>query len=178
MKNTRLTKLPVIFIILLLVAVIGTVAVSAETTPQETYAIESFVEETTEYAETTEAPQESTDAPEDTTASGETSASAETSTKATEPKVTYKEPLPEVASEDIEIPSAVVDSKEENEPNLFWGFVAWICIGVGSAAILAVLLTTKTKAYRSGGKKRYSTGDKISGKKRLLNDKYYDNKKR
>ena len=68
--------------------------------------------------------------------------------------------------------------KEENEPVLFWGFVAWICIGVGIAVILAVLLTTKTRAYRSGGRKRYSTGDKISGKKRLLDDQYYNNRKR
>lgn len=98
--------------------------------------------------------------------------------KETEPEPTYRQPLPEIEAEDIVIPEAIGSSKEENEPKMFWGFVSWICIGVGVAVILAVLLTTKTRAYRSGGKKRYSTGDKISGKQRLLNDKYYNNKRR
>lgn len=177
MKNSKFAKRALVLLICMAIGAMGLFAASAETDPtDETYAIESYVEETTEYIEETE-PVETTDPVEETTAVETTADPTEGTTAETKPKPTYKEPLPEISSGEIEIPSAVVSSKEENEPNLFWGFMAWVCIGVGSAAILAVLLTTKTKAYRSGGKKRYSTGDKISGKKRLLNDKYYDNKK-
>ncbi len=147
-------------------------AVSAETEPTETYAIESFV---TESVETT-APFESTASSEPEESTSPTGTTGET-TAPTAPEHTYRESLPEISSEEIIIPEPIVDAKEE-EPPLFWGFVAWICIGVGVAVVLAVLLTTKTKAMRSGGKKRYSTGDKISGKKRLLNDKYYNDQRR
>ncbi len=155
----------------------------AETEPyEETYAIESFVEETTEYVpEETSILEEGTtieDAYEDTTSTQETTAEVSQAVTETRPEPTYREPLPEAPPEDIIIPDVIGDVKEENEPALFWGFVAWVCIGVGIAVVLAVLLTTKTKAYRAGGKKRYSTGDKISGKKRLLNDTYYQNTKR
>ncbi len=169
-----------------LVVVFSVCSVLAETEPyeEETYAIESFVEETTEFAEDTYPVEEGTseDAYEETTSAQETTeAASETATEAlteTRPEPTYPEPLPEAPPEDIIIPDVIGDVKEENEPALFWGFVAWVCIGVGIAVVLAVLLTTKTKAYRAGGKKRYSTGDKMSGKKRLLNDTYYQNTKR
>lgn len=176
MKNIDTLKKPIIFMLVLCVILsLCVFTATAETEPRERYAIESFVTETagdTEFV---------TDDTQVDTESGNTDADETESTNAstaTKPVVTYREPLPEISSEDIVIPSAIGEAKEENEPSLFWGFVAWICVGVGFAVILAVLLTTKTKAYRGGGKKRYSTGDKISGKKRLLNDKYYNNKRR
>ncbi len=169
-------KLFSILIICTVLIVTGVFCVNAETTAYEdTYANESYVEvtEATEYIENTTSA--GTDPVETETVTDETVAQSET--PETKPQPTYPESLPEIASSDIVIPEVIGDAKEENEPVLFWGFVAWICIGVGVAVILAVLLTTKTKAYRGGGKKRYSTGDKISGQKRLLNDKYYNSKR-
>lgn len=185
MKEHKYTYKSILLTLLLaLLTAVGCSSAFAETAPtEETYAIESFVEETTApvQQESTEAETFTQDPVEDTAASefGETESSSEALTEAeTEPAPTYRESLPEVSSEDIVIPDVIGDVKEENEPSLFWGFVAWICIGVGVAVVLAVMLNTKTKAYRGGGKKRYSTGDKMSGKKRLLNDKYYHNDKR
>lgn len=176
MKKINFSK-PLILILLMVCFVFsGCICVFAETlAPEETYAIESFVEDTTEEDVYTEDTSE--------VVGSETQDTTETQSETSEPvttrpKPTYPEPLPEVEDTEIVIPPVIGDLKEENEPVLFWGFVAWICIGVGIAVILAVLLTTKTRAYRSGGRKRYSTGDKISGKKRLLDDQYYNNRKR
>ena len=170
-KNTGKLILSVVFAIMLF---LGCVSVWAEPeTEDETYAIESFVPEETQ--DTQEVTEETSDPEETDPQETETETTSETEP---EPEPTYRESLPEAPEEDIVIPDAIGSIKEENEPALFWGFVAWICIGVGVAVVLAVLLTTKTKAYRGGGKKRYSTGDKISGKKRLLNDKYYQSRKR
>lgn len=182
MKDMNFIKKAFILICIALVMTFaGVTGVFAETTvSEETYANESFVEETTEVYTEDVYTQETTDAIEaesSTEVVSDTTENTEPPTT-TRPEVTYREPLPEISESDIVIPPVIGDAKEENEPALFWGFVAWICIGVGAAVILAVLLTTKTKAYRGGGKKRYSTGDKISGKKRLLNDQYYNNSKR
>lgn len=177
MKKTNLCKSLILILLFLMAFVFGAVLVSAETTaPTETYAIESFVEGTTTLfvEDLTEGEVDATESlPQDVT-EGVTEATEPT----TRPEPTYPESLPEIDETDIVIPPVIGELKEENEPALFWGFVAWVCIGVGAAVILAVLLTTKTRAYRGGGKKRYSTGDKISGKKRLLNDQYYNNNKR
>ena len=171
-KNTQ--KSIIIAVIFAVLSVFTCVSAFAETEPtEETYAIESFVEETTAPVEETQGSTAS-DPLESSTGEAESS----TAPIETRPEPTYRESLPEVPPEDIIIPDVIGEVKEENEPALFWGFVAWICIGVGIAVVLAVLLTTKTKAYRAGGKKRYSTGDKISGKKRLLSDNYYHNSKR
>lgn len=168
-------KLFIFITITALCAMLSLGSVAAETTaPDETYAVESFVEETTAQGIEPEYTEGATDPSEDTTGSAETGTTEET----TEAEPTYRESLPEISSGDIEIPSAIGENLDENEPSLFWGFVAWVCIGVGAAVIFAVLLTTKTKAYRNGGKKRYSTGDKISGKKRLLSDEYYNTKRK
>ncbi len=179
-KNILKSIFAVMFAAIL--AVFSGLGAYAETEPsEETYAIESFVQETTEYAEEETFPAEegtTEDAYEETTSIEETTEEATQVVTETRPEPSYREPLPEAPPEDIIIPDVIGDVKEENEPALFWGFVAWVCIGVGIAVVLAILLTTKTKAYRAGGKKRYSTGDKISGKKRLLNDSYYQNTKR
>lgn len=171
-KNTRKLILTIVFVMMMF---FGCFAVSAETEPEETYAIESFVPDETE---ATEDVTESTQETQGTTGSIDATEGTTVPATETEPEPSYRAPLPTAAPEDIIIPDAIGSIKEENEPALFWGFVAWICIGVGVAVVLAVLLTTKTKAYRGGGKKRYSTGDKISGQKRLLNDKYYQSRKR
>lgn len=86
--------------------------------------------------------------------------------------------LPEIDLADVVVPKAigVVDSKDE--PSLTGGFVLWIILGVVVAVLVAVILTSKTKAYRGGGKKRYSTGNKMSTKHHLLNDKYYHKKRK
>ena len=184
MKEHKNAYKLILTLIISLIFIAGCFSVSAETVAEETYAIESFVPDTTEeyYEEYTEEitqdPTESDSLTEETSESSEVSESDTTSATETKPEPTYREPLPEASEEDIVIPEAIGSIKEENEPALFWGFVAWICIGVGISVVLAVLLTTKTKAYRGGGKKRYSTGDKISGKKRLLNDTYYQGGKR
>ncbi len=181
MKKLKFIRKTLILILVALVLFVVSVAgVFAETTaPEETYANESFVEETTENYNEETYTEAVTDYAEDTTASEGVADTTEATTAVeTRPEPTYPEPLPEVSESDIVIPPVIGELKEENEPALFWGFVAWICIGVGAAVILAVLLTTKTKAYRGGGKKRYSTGDKISGKKRLLDDQYYNNSRR
>lgn len=86
--------------------------------------------------------------------------------------------LPEVDAADLEIPKAIGSLEEKDEPSLTAGFVMWIILGVIAAALLAVILTSKTKAYRSGGKKRYSTGNKMSAKTYLLNEKYYHKKRK
>ncbi len=119
--------------------------------PEETYAIESFAATDDESETTTE----------DTTAE--------------EP--TYRAPLPTVEDTQIVPPSVVGAVEDREEPNLFWGFVSWILIGVGVAVVFAVMLSTKAKAYR-GGRDRYSNTDKISGKKKLLPQDYYDKRKR
>lgn len=181
MKKLKfIRKTLILILVAFALAFAGVAGVFAETTaPEETYANESFVEETTQDITEEVYTEDTTDTTEDTTASeGATDTTEATEVTETRPEPTYPEPLPEVSESDIVIPPVIGELKEENEPALFWGFVAWICIGVGAAVILAVLLTTKTKAYRGGGKKRYSTGDKISGKKRLLDDQYYNNSRR
>lgn len=174
MKTFKKSEKSILLCIILAVFLLfGMVTVGAETEPvTETYAIESFV---TDATEDTENPTSSTgeETTEETLASDATEVSEET-----EPEKTYPEPLPDISSDDIVIPTQSPIITEDENPSLFWGFVAWICVGVGVAVILAVLLTTKTRAYRGGGKKRYSTGDKISGKKRLLSDKYYNSKRK
>lgn len=179
MKEHKNTRKAVLTVVLAVMLIFSCVTVWAEPVEDETYAIESFVPEETEDTETTEEVTQEDTSESEETETEETENTEETEpTEETKPEPTYREPLPEADEEDIIIPDAIGSIKEENEPALFWGFVAWICIGVGVAVVLAVLLTTKTKAYRGGGKKRYSTGDKISGQKRLLNDKYYQGRKR
>lgn len=174
MRTLKKSEKSILLCVILAVSILlGMTAVSAETEPAtETYAIESFVTDATEDMEnSTSSTGEGTT--EETLASDATEVSEET-----EPEKTYPEPLPDISSDDIVIPSKPIDISENEPSSLFWGFIAWICVGVGSAVILAVLLTTKTRAYRGGGKKRYSTGDKISGKKRLLGDQYYNSKRK
>jgi len=81
--------------------------------------------------------------------------------------------LPEVELDDIVVPQVIGAVDEKDTPSLTSGFIFWIVIGVMIAVILAVIFTSKTKAFRSGGKKRYSTGDKMSSSRHLLNEKYY-----
>ena len=172
------------FIILLLTTLIiisvGICVVSAETETYDDGGNEYVTTDVQEYVTDPYTP-EVTDAQEETYAIETFTTVAETDStqQSTQNNNTPQriESLPEVASSELVIPSAVGENIDENEPKLFWGFVAWICIGVGAAVILAVLLTTKTKAYRSGGRKRYSTGDKLSSNKRLLDDKYYNRRR-
>lgn len=89
-----------------------------------------------------------------------------------------QETLPSASPQDVVVPHAVGLTEDEDEPKLFWGFVMWILVGVLIATVLAVVLTAKTKAYRGGGKNRYSSGNKMGGQKHLLNEKYYQNRKR
>ena len=86
--------------------------------------------------------------------------------------------LPDVTPKDIVVPKPFGLTDLKDEPKLFWGFAMWLFCGVMLAVILAVILTAKTKAYRGGGKKRYSTGNKMGGSKHLLNEKYYQTRKR
>lgn len=85
--------------------------------------------------------------------------------------------LPEANELDIEYPDVIGETDSKDEPKLAGGFVMWICVGVMVAVILAIILTSKTKAYRGGGKKRYSTGNKMGSGPHLLGDKYYHKRK-
>lgn len=127
-------------------------AFSAFAEPDETYAIESYA------------------------ASEDEEVTTEADTIATEPEPTYRAPLPTLEDDGITPPAVVGQIEEKEEPSLFWGFVSWILIGVGVAVVLAVMLSTKAKTYR-GGRDRYSATDKISGKKKLLSQEYYDKRK-
>ena len=175
------------------------ISVSAE--PDETYAVESFVatedyyteeetyedyytedetegyedyyEDTTGYYEDTEETEAFTDASE--AVSESTSVTVAETVTETEP--TYRAPLPTVEDSVITPHTVVGAVKDREEPNLFWGFLSWILIGIGVAVIFAVILSTKARAYR-GGRDRYSNTDKISGKKKLLPQEYYDKRKR
>ena len=63
----------------------------------------------------------------------------------------------------------------ENKFNMI-GLISWICIGIGIAVVIIVLLSTTRRPPRGGyGRKRYRRKTRKSGKKRLLNDKYYRN---
>lgn len=139
----------------MLLSFFGAVSVSAE--PDETYAVESFAASDDEYI------------------SDETAAD-DTEEETTKPEPTYRAPLPEIDDTEIQMPTVIGAVEEKEEPSLFWGFVSWILIGVGVAVVLAVVLSTKAKAYR-GGRDRYSNTDKISGKKKLLPQDYYDKRK-
>lgn len=152
--TTKFLALAVLFI--LIFSAFGAISVSAE--PDETYAVESYAASDDQYAQ------------DDTTSAEETEA------ETTKPEPTYRAPLPEVEDTEIQMPTVVGAVEEREEPSLFWGFVSWILIGVGVAVVLAVVLSTKAKAYR-GGRDRYSNTDKISGKKKLLPQDYYDKRK-
>lgn len=146
-----------LLIAIMAVMVLGSVsAFSVFAEPDETYAVESYV---------------ATDDEEETTAE------SATATVATEPEPTYRAPLPTIEDTEIVPPTVVGHVEEKEEPSLFWGFVSWILIGVGVAVVFAVVLSTKAKTYR-GGRDRYSNTDKISGKKKLLPQDYYDKRKR
>ncbi|MBQ7810023.1 MAG: hypothetical protein IJ346_03555 [Clostridia bacterium] len=146
-----------LLVAIMAVMVLGSVsAFSAFAEPDETYAVESYV---------------ATDDEEETTAE------SATATVATEPEPTYRAPLPTIEDTEIVPPTVVGHVEEKEEPSLFWGFISWILIGVGVAVVFAVVLSTKAKTYR-GGRDRYSNTDKISGKKKLLPQDYYDKRKR
>ena len=142
--------------LVMLLSIFGVVSVSAE--PDETYAVESYVASDDEYI------------------TDETTATRETEEETTKPEPTYRAPLPEIDDTEIQMPTVVGAVEEKEEPSLFWGFVSWILIGIGVAVVLAVVLSTKARAYR-GGRDRYSNTDKISGKKKLLPQDYYDKRK-
>lgn len=188
MKNGKaLVKFTAICLCLTVISAFGALF-SAFAEPDETYAIESFSEESSEsYGETysqsdeteTAEPTEAdttvqTDALESSTQITEATSAAASSQPAEEP--TYRASLPTVENTQVVLPTVVgaVDNPEES--SLFWGFVSWILIGVGVAVIFAVVLSTKAKTYR-GGRDRYSSTDKISGKKKLLPADYYDKRK-
>ncbi len=205
--NKGKSTIKLLFLSLIMVCLVISVSVfSVFAEPDETYAIESFVAETTEvyedtyyddtYSEETyeeypedypeetegyeeETPEseytEGTEAAETSSAAASSTAVTEASTEATEPS--YRAPLPEIEDTEITPPTVVGAIDDREEPTLFWGFVSWILIGVGVAVVFAVVLSTKAKAYR-GGRDRYSNTDKISGKKKLLSQDYYDKRKR
>lgn len=149
--KTTIKFLVLVMATLSVMALFSVFSVFAE--PDETYAIETYV----------------------ATDDEETTAATEATTQATEP--TYRAPLPTVEATEIQPPTVVGQVEEREEPSLFWGFVSWILIGVGVAVVFAVILSTKAKSYR-GGRDRYSNTDKISGKKKLLSQEYYDKRKR
>ena len=141
-------------LLIISMSIFSVVPVCAE--PDETYVVESFAASDDQHVTEEE--------------------TSETESAETEPEPTYRAPLPEVEDTEIQMPTVVGAVEDREEPTLFWGFVSWVLIGVGVAVVLAVVLSTKAKAYR-GGRDRYSNTDKISGKKKLLPQDYYDKRK-
>lgn len=152
MNKGKFTIKFLLSVLVIMMACCAFSAVSVFAEPDETYAIESFAATDDEASEVTELAE-------------------------TEPEPTYRAPLPTVEDTEIVTPTVVGAVEDREEPSLFWGFVSWILIGVGAAVIFAVVISTKAKTYR-GGRDRYSTTDKISGKKKLLPQDYYDKRKR
>ncbi len=194
MKKAKTISKFIMLSLVLTVLLSFVAAFSAFAEPDETYAVESFVAETTEVpdetlpeevsTQATELQEATTESQESSTVSGTDSGSTSsqdgTHTVATETDAvtepSYRAPLPTVENTEVVLPTVVGAVEKREEPSLFWGFVSWILIGVGLAVIFAVVLSTKAKTYR-GGRDRYSSTDKISGKKKLLSQDYYDKRK-
>lgn len=139
-----------------------------ETEPETTPVTEPVTEPKTEPA--TAAPQQ-TDAPTQEQPTQNAGGNVEQSTK-------DDSILPTVDSSEIVIPTAVGTLAENAVTNATAGIVSWLCVGIGIAVIIGVLLSTKTNERKNGGKQRYGSGNKITGKKRLLSDEYYQNRKK
>ena len=67
--------------------------------------------------------------------------------------------------------------KEKKPESYIYGIVSWICVIVGVLVVIVVLISNKTTYYGGSGKQRYDEGDRITGKKHLLNDDYYNSRK-
>lgn len=122
--------------------------------------------------------EEETQAPTDEETDGPTE--EETQEKTTEAAAKVTEPsntLPTLDEHDFLIPGAVGSDAGKSETNVIAGIVSWICVAVGIAVIGGVLLSTKSSERKGSGKHRYGGGNKITGKKRLLSDEYYQNRR-
>ena len=93
-----------------------------------------------------------------------------------ETKKQTPEDLPAVESEEIAFPEVVASANAEdsNSPNYFAGIIAWVCILIGIAIVIFVMLKGRSAAdvpiqNLSSGKKR-----RRKGKHLLPNDYYRD----
>lgn len=151
--------------------------------PEETYASEEIETEAPPVEEDTEAPEEETYIEEETYPEEETYAEEETEpvyyeeeTEAPEEE-TYAvldndlDDLPE--ADTAPHPTAPRTKKAKESADMTYGIISWACVIVGVLTVIIVILSNKSGYYGGSGKQRYDEGNKITGKKRLLNDDYY-----
>lgn len=91
--------------------------------------------------------------------------------------------LPDVGSLVLSVPNAMGSGTEaaSGQGNHWYGVIAWVCIGVGVIIVLVILVVGNRRSPRrrnSVGRKRYHRKPFKSGKKHLLDDRYYSNKYR
>ncbi len=91
--------------------------------------------------------------------------------------------LPDVGSLVLSVPNAMGSGTNavSGQVNRWYGVIAWICIGLGVAIVLVILVIGNRRSPRrrnSVGRKRYRRKPYKSGKKHLLDDRYYSNKYR
>lgn len=91
--------------------------------------------------------------------------------------------LPDVGSLVLSVPNAMGSGTEaaSGQGNHWYGVIAWVCIGVGVIIVLVILVIGNRRSPRrrnSVGRKRYHRKPFKSGKKHLLDDRYYSNKYR
>ena len=190
MKLKNIAKKLIVFAVVTAVFITTTVVVFAvgeegdtvDTTPVYTQATETLPPDTEPVTEpttvsTTVADTEPVQTEPTTQAVTQTVETQETeapySTYATTSPVTS----PTKAEEIYTKPTAVRVEKEKKPESYIYGIVSWICVIVGVLVVIVVLISNKTTYYGGSGKQRYDEGDRITGKKHLLNDDYYNSRK-
>jgi hypothetical protein len=131
-----------------------------------------------------EPPQEETQAPADPAEEEQTEPEQTQPQQATgtdEPDNDDGTPLPDVDANVIVKSDAIGADAGNAQTNLVAGIISWLCVAIGLAVVIGVLLSGKRRDRTySGGRSRYGSGNMVqrrsSGKKRLLPDDYYKRK--
>lgn len=69
------------------------------------------------------------------------------------------------------------ENKIREKDDLTYGFASWACVIIGVLTVIVVLISNKTHYSSGSGKQRYEEGNRITGKRRLLDDDYYNTRK-
>lgn len=91
--------------------------------------------------------------------------------------------LPDVGSLVLSVPNAMGSGTNaiSDQGNRWYGVIAWVCIGAGVIIVLVILVIGNRRGPKRRnhvGRKRYQRKSYKSGKKHLLDDRYYSNKYR
>ena len=90
--------------------------------------------------------------------------------------------MPEVGSKVYSIPDLLgsgVEVTKVDQRTKILGILAWVLIALGIVIVLVVLFSNNRRggpSNRNVGRKRYHRRSSRTGKKRLLDDKYYRGK--